>query len=106
MLTGSALTDVKVTILTGRAHVKHTEGGDFRQATYRAIRQGLKSTESVLLEPYYSFILQVPMEYVGRAMTDLEQRFARAESPQLPQPLRGRWQQLQERHRLRQCRIM
>ena len=82
VLTGSALTDVKVTILTGRAHVKHTEGGDFRQATYRAIRQGLKSTESVLLEPYYSFILQVPMEYVGRAMTDLEQRFARAESPQ------------------------
>ena len=82
VLTGSALTDVKVTILTGRAHVKHTEGGDFRQATYRAIRQGLKSTESVLLEPYYSFILQVPMEYVGRAMTDLEQRFARAGSPQ------------------------
>ena len=88
---------------TCKAH----EGGDFRQATYRAIRQGLKSTESVLLEPYYSFILQVPMEYVGRAMTDLEQRFARAESPAvLPQPLRGRWQQLQERHRLRQCRIM
>ena len=82
VLTGSALTDVKVTILTGRAHVKHTEGGDFRQATYRAIRQGLKSTESVLLEPYYSFILQVPMEYVGRAMTDLEQRFARAGSLQ------------------------
>lgn len=89
MLTGSALTDVKVTILTGRAHVKHTEGGDFRQATYRAIRQGLKSTESVLLEPYYSFILQVPMEYVGRAMTDLEQRFARAGARSLPQPLRG-----------------
>lgn len=82
VLTGSALTDVKVTILTGRAHVKHTEGGDFRQATYRAIRQGLKSTESVLLEPYYSFILQVPMEYVGRAMTDLEQRYAKAEGPE------------------------
>ena len=82
VLTGSALTDVKVTILTGRAHVKHTEGGDFRQATYRAIRQGLKSTESVLLEPYYSFILQVPMEYVGRAMTDLEQRSAKAEGPE------------------------
>ena len=77
VLTGSALTDVKVTILTGRAHIKHTEGGDFRQATYRAIRQGLKSAESVLLEPYYSFVLQVPMEYVGRAMTDLEQRSAR-----------------------------
>ncbi len=80
VLTGSALTDVKVTILTGRAHIKHTEGGDFRQATYRAIRQGLKSAESVLLEPYYSFVLQVPMEYVGRAMTDLEQRSAKTES--------------------------
>ena len=82
VLTGSALTDVKVTILTGRAHIKHTEGGDFRQATYRAIRQGLKSAESVLLEPYYSFVLQVPMEYVGRAMTDLEQRSAKTESPE------------------------
>lgn len=82
VLTGSALTDVKITILTGRAHVKHTEGGDFRQATYRAIRQGLKSTESVLLEPYYSFTLEVPTEQVGRAMTDLEQRFAKTNTPQ------------------------
>jgi small GTP-binding protein len=82
VLTGSALTDVKVTILTGRAHIKHTEGGDFRQATYRAIRQGLKSTESVLLEPYYSFLLEVPTEQVGRALTDLEQRFGKMEAPE------------------------
>lgn len=82
VLTGSGLTDVKFTILTGRAHPKHTEGGDFRQATYRAIRQGLKSTKSVLLEPYYAFALQVPAENVGRAMTDLEQRFGKMDSPQ------------------------
>ena len=75
VLTGSALTDVKFTILTGRAHNKHTEGGDFRQATYRAIRQGLKSTECTLLEPYYAFTLEVPSENVGRAMTDLQQRY-------------------------------
>ena len=74
VLTGSALTDVKFTILTGRAHNKHTEGGDFRQATYRAIRQGLKSTECTLLEPYYAFTLEVPSENVGKAMTDLQQR--------------------------------
>lgn len=82
VLTGSALTDVKVKILTGRAHIKHTEGGDFRQATYRAIRQGLKSTESVLLEPFYSFLLEIPTDQVGRAMTDLEQRFAKMEAPE------------------------
>lgn len=76
VLTGAALTDVRITILTGRAHKKHTEGGDFRQATYRAIRQGLKSTESVLLEPYYTFSLEVPQEDVGRVMTDLKQRSA------------------------------
>ena len=82
VLTGSALTDVKMTILTGRAHIKHTEGGDFRQATYRAIRQGLKSTENVLLEPYYAFLLEVPTDQVGRAMTDLEQRFGKMEAPE------------------------
>ena len=82
VLTGSALTDVKFTILTGRAHQKHTEGGDFRQATYRAIRQGLKATESILLEPYYQFVLEIPMEHVGRAMTDLQQKFAKFESPE------------------------
>ena len=77
VLTGSVLTDVKCTILAGRAHPKHTEGGDFRKATYRAIRQGLKKTESVLLEPYYRFILEIPMADVGRAMTDLERLFAK-----------------------------
>lgn len=82
VLTGSALTDVKVTILTGRAHIKHTEGGDFRQAAYRAIRQGLKSTECVLLEPYYAFSLEVPQETVGRALTDLKQRFGTFDSPE------------------------
>lgn len=82
VLTGAALTDVRVTILTGRAHNKHTEGGDFRQATYRAIRQGLKSTESVLLEPFYTFSLEVPQESLGRAMTDLKQRFAEFEPPE------------------------
>lgn len=82
VLTGSALTDVKIVILSGRAHIKHTEGGDFRQATYRAIRNGLKRGESILLEPYYSFILQVPMEHVGRALTDLEQRFGKVDAPE------------------------
>ena len=73
VLTGSVLTDVKITLLTGRAHLKHTEGGDFRQAVYRAIRQGLKSTSCILLEPVYSFDLDVPKENVGRAMNDLQQ---------------------------------
>ncbi|MEE1305196.1 MAG: translation factor GTPase family protein [Agathobacter sp.] len=82
VLTGSSLTDVKITILTGKAHTKHTEGGDFRQATYRAIRQGLKSTESILLEPYYNFVLEVPIEHVGRAMTDLEQAFSKMDPPE------------------------
>lgn len=82
VLTGAALTDVKITILTGRAHIKHTEGGDFRQATYRAIRQGLKSTESVLLEPVYAFSLEVPVESMGRAMADLKVRYGKFESPE------------------------
>ncbi len=71
VLTGSALTDIKITLVTGKAHIKHTEGGDFRQATYRAVRQGVMQAESVLLEPYYAFKLEVPQENVGRAMTDL-----------------------------------
>ena len=82
VLTGSGLTDVKFTIVTGRAHLKHTEGGDFRQATYRAIRQGLKSTECVLLEPYYGFTLEVPVDAIGRAMTDIRNRFGKHESPE------------------------
>ena len=89
VLTGSGLTDVQITILTGRAHIKHTEGGDFRQATYRAIRQGLKSAKSILLEPYYNFTLVIPMDFVGRALTDLQQRFAKAEAPEFSQKKTG-----------------
>ena len=72
VLTGSAITDMQITLLAGRAHIKHTEGGDFRQATYRAIRQGLKKAQNVLLEPYYEFRLEIPAECVGRAMTDIQ----------------------------------
>jgi small GTP-binding protein len=82
VLTGSPLTDVKITLLTGRAHLKHTEGGDFRQATYRAVRQGLMQAQSVLLEPWYDFTLEVPAASVGRAMTDLQQRSATFEGPE------------------------
>ena len=71
VLTGAPLTDVHITLLTGRAHLKHTEGGDFRQATYRAVRQGLMQAKSVLLEPYYDFRLEVPSEYIGRALSDI-----------------------------------
>lgn len=73
VLTGSPLTDVKITLVAGRAHLKHTEGGDFRQATYRAVRQGLMQAESVLLEPWYEFVLELPTASVGRAMTDIGQ---------------------------------
>ena len=72
VLTGSPLTDVRITLMSGRAHLKHTEGGDFRQATYRAVRQGLMQAESILLEPYYSFRLTVPQENTGRAIGDLQ----------------------------------
>lgn len=82
VLTGAVLTDMKITVATGKAHLKHTEGGDFRQATYRAIRQGLMQASSVLLEPYYSFRLEVPLENVGRAMTDLDQRGANVSPPE------------------------
>ena len=82
VLTGSALTDVKMTLLAGRAHLKHTEGGDFRQATYRAVRQGLMQAESVLLEPFYDFRLELPPECVGRAMTDLAAMGGSADAPE------------------------
>lgn len=72
VLTGSPITDMRIALVAGRAHLKHTEGGDFRQATYRAVRQGLKSAESVLLEPYYTFELEVPTEQIGRAMGDVQ----------------------------------
>ena len=82
VLTGSAVTDMKITLAAGRAHLKHTEGGDFRQATYRAVRQGLKQAESVLLEPYYEFRLEVPQQMVGRAMSDIERMYGSFEIPQ------------------------
>ena len=83
VLIGAPITDMKITLTAGRAHQKHTEGGDFRQATYRAVRQGLKQAESVLLEPYYAFRLEVPEGSIGRAMTDLERRHAVFVSPEL-----------------------
>lgn len=73
VLTGAPITDMKITLIAGKAHLKHTEGGDFRQATYRALRQGLMEAASVLLEPWYAFSMEVPQQNVGRAMTDLEQ---------------------------------
>lgn len=81
VLTGAALTDVKITLAAGRAHLKHTEGGDFRQSTYRAVRQGLMQAESVLLEPYYDFILEVPSECVGRALTDIQRMCGESTPP-------------------------
>ncbi len=82
VLTGSPITDVKITLKSGRAHEKHTDGGDFRQATYRAVRQGLRSAKSVLLEPYYDFTLDIPTENIGRAMTDLDRMGAEFSMPQ------------------------
>ncbi len=81
VLTGSELTDVKLTLVSGKAHIKHTEGGDFRQATYRAVRHGLMRTENILLEPWYSFSLEIPTEYLGRAMTDIEKMGGKISMP-------------------------
>lgn len=81
VLTGSAITDMKITLIAGKAHQKHTEGGDFRQATHRAVRQGLKKAQSILLEPYYTFRLEVPMENVGRAMADIQRMNGRFDPP-------------------------
>ena len=83
VLTGAEITDMKISLLTGKAHLKHTEGGDFRQATYRAVRQGLMMTESVLLEPFYSFRMEIPQESLGRALTDLQQMGASFTQPDL-----------------------
>lgn len=82
VLTGSPITDMKITLVAGRAHVKHTEGGDFRQATYRAVRQGLMQAESILLEPWYDFRLELPPETVGRAMSDLQRMNGRFSPPE------------------------
>ena len=82
VLTGSPITDMKITLISGRAHQKHTEGGDFRQATYRAVRQGLKKAQSILLEPYYHFTIELPSENVGRVMTDIQKMSGSFELPQ------------------------
>ena len=82
VLTGAPITDMKITLTAGRAHIKHTEGGDFRQATYRAVRQGLMGAESVLLEPWYDFRLELPGECLGRAMNDIQQMGGRFDPPE------------------------
>ena len=83
VLTGSSITDMKITLTSGRAHQKHTEGGDFRQATYRAVRQGLKKADSILLEPYYEFRMELPSENVGRAMTDIQNMSGKFGTPMI-----------------------
>ncbi|MCQ2420144.1 MAG: NYN domain-containing protein, partial [Clostridia bacterium] len=82
VLTGSPITDMRITLLCGRAHLKHTEGGDFRQSTYRAVRQGLKKAQSVLLEPWYDFRLELPQELVGHAITDIQRMHGEFEPPE------------------------
>lgn len=81
VLTGSEITDMKITLIAGKAHTKHTEGGDFRQATYRAVRQGLKKAKSMLLEPVYEYRLEVPQDMIGRAMTDIQKMYGSFDSP-------------------------
>ena len=81
VLTGSVVTDMKITLAAGRAHLKHTEGGDFRQSTYRAVRQGLMQAESILLEPYYTYRLEIPAEMTGRAMTDIQRMNGETDTP-------------------------
>lgn len=82
LLTGSPLTDVKITLLTGRAHHKHTSGGDFREATYRALRQALEKTKNILLEPYYDFKIKVDLEHIGRVMSDIQSAYGSFNPPQ------------------------
>jgi translation elongation factor EF-G len=83
VLTGSEITDMKITVVAGKAHKKHTEGGDFRQATYRAVRQGLMEAESVLLEPIYEFELEIPADAIGRAMTDIKRMYGTFEPAEI-----------------------
>lgn len=83
VLTGSPITDMEIILKSGKAHPKHTEGGDFRQATYRAVRQGLRSAKSILLEPYYDFVLEIPNENIGRAMSDIQLMHGTFNPPEL-----------------------
>ena len=82
VLTGSDITDMKITLITGRAHQKHTEGGDFRQATYRAVRQGLMKAENILLEPWYEVKMEVPLNLMGRALTDIQKMHGETNTPE------------------------
>lgn len=81
ILTGSDITDIKIKVIAGKSHIKHTEGGDFREATYRAIRQGLEKANNVLLEPYYNFILEIPEECIGRAISDIQKMSGKFDTP-------------------------
>lgn len=87
VLAGADITDMKITLITGKAHIKHTEGGDFRQATYRAVRQGLKKAKSILLEPVYEYRLEIPQEAVGRAMTDIQKLCGTFQGPELEEDM-------------------
>lgn len=82
VLTGSPITDMRILLVTGKAHTKHTEGGDFRQATYRALRQGLRSSDSILLEPVFAFVLELPTEHLGRAMSDVQRMHGNFDTPE------------------------
>lgn len=82
VLTGSPITDMEIILASGKAHAKHTEGGDFRQATYRAVRHGLRSAKSIILEPVFEFTLEVPVECVGRAMTDIQRMHGDFDPPE------------------------
>ncbi len=82
VLTGSPITDMRILLVTGKAHAKHTEGGDFRQATYRALRQGLRSSDSILLEPVFAFVLELPTEHLGRAMSDVQRMHGNFDTPE------------------------
>lgn len=85
ILTGSLLTDLKITLLTGRAHKKHTSGGDFKEATYRALRQGLEKAENILLEPFYNFKIKVSLDHLGRVISDIEKAKGNFDTPELNQ---------------------
>jgi small GTP-binding protein len=91
VLTGSEITDMKITLIAGRGHLKHTEGGDFRQATYRALRQGLMKAETLLLEPVYAFRIELPKEFLGRALSDIERMYGRYQDPEFE----GDWAMLE-----------
>jgi ribosomal protection tetracycline resistance protein len=83
LLTGSSLTDIKITLLTGAAHVKHTSGGDFREASYRALRQGLEKADNILLEPYYDFKIKVELDHMGRVLSDIQGAYGSFDAPKI-----------------------